>query len=120
MLDSRPPRPRYGLYRAIKRLSGTSGNGRALHCRGQMRGEDNAGIVVMGHPCRDLRGWRRLFPGSRDALGLQLTERERPEPENRPGFFLFAETRDRGLAPAKAGFTPARRVLLFPGLVLSI
>jgi hypothetical protein len=46
----------------------------------------------MGHPCRDLRGWRGLFPGSRDALGIELTERERPEPENRPGFFLPAET----------------------------
>jgi hypothetical protein len=30
-----PPTP-YGSYRAIKRFSGTSGNGRALHCRGTM------------------------------------------------------------------------------------
>ena len=79
----------YGSHRVIKRFSGTSGNGRALHCRGQIRGEDNAGIVVVGHPCRDLRGWRGLFPGSRDTLGIELTERERPELENRPGFFLL-------------------------------
>jgi hypothetical protein len=40
-----------------------------------------------------------------------LTEREKPEPENRPGFFLRTEA-DRRPA-AKTSFTPARRMLLF-------
>ncbi|MEA2895306.1 MAG: hypothetical protein QOJ84_921 [Bradyrhizobium sp.] len=51
----------------IKPLTGTSGNGPALISVGT-RGECHAGIIVMGRPCRDLRWWRRLFPGACDAL----------------------------------------------------
>src|SRR4051794_15666547 len=87
-----------------------------------IRGEDKAGIAVVGHPCRDLHGWCGVFPGSRDALGSELIERERPEPENRPGFFLARAIRDRrrrDLRPQNR-FRSARRMLVFPVLVLSI
>ena len=45
----------------------------------------------MGRPCRDLRWWRGLFPGSCDALSSTLAW-GKPEPGNWPGLF-FADSK---------------------------